>query len=108
LILLNFSNRYLNLEPVLSRLVADAGLHALVQEYNPPMGSSANQASSNWVVIARNRADLGIFSDDPRWVPLESRGGGKVWTDDYSNILGVMFWRIDFPGLSAAWESMKP
>jgi spermidine synthase len=105
LILVNFSNRYLNLKPILSHLVEDAGLHALVQNYIPSEGSRASHASANWAIIARDPADLHMFRSDPRWTPLGPEGQrGKVWTDDYSNILGAMNWRIKFHGLSEAWN----
>lgn len=104
LILLNFSNRHLNLEPVLADLAADAGLYGLVQKYNPPISASAIHASSSWVVMARNPASLRILDGDPRWASLRSEGRNKVWTDDFSNLLSVVSWRIKFHGLSAAWN----
>jgi hypothetical protein len=30
--------------------------------------------------------------DDPRWQPLARQRGVRLWTDDYSNLLRVMWW----------------
>jgi hypothetical protein len=43
--------------------------------------------------MARSSADLGILDEDPRWQRLVPDSSARVWTDDYSNILGVLkFW----------------
>jgi hypothetical protein len=33
---------------------------------------------------------LGAIAEDPRWGPVPTEGAGATWTDDYSNILGVL------------------
>ncbi len=105
LILLNFSNKFLELKPVLARLVADAGMHAVYQAYNPPPGLSPYASTADWLIIARDAEDLRLFAADPRWKPLTSGGRTvRLWTDDYSNILSVMRWRIDFHNPAAAWR----
>jgi hypothetical protein len=30
------------------------------------------------------------LNDDPRWTPLTS-DGGRVWTDDFANVLEVLY-----------------
>ncbi len=105
LILLNFSNKFLDLKPVLARLVADAGMHALTQEFVPPFEMIPEVAPANWLIAARNGDELRTFAEDPRWTPLTVEGRGpRLWTDDYSNILSVMRWRIDFHDPAAPWR----
>lgn len=81
----HISNRYLNLEPLLGGLARHAGLSALIRR--DAGGNIPWKYSSTWVVMARNDAALGVIASDSRWVKLQ---GAMVWTDDFSNILGVL------------------
>jgi len=42
--------------------------------------------------MARDEDVLGSLAQDPRWHRLKAREGRRVWTDDYSNLLGVFRW----------------
>jgi hypothetical protein len=79
------SNRYLNLEPLLGGLARHAELSAFIRR--DAGGNVPWRYSSIWVVMARNNAALGTIANDSRWVKLQ---GNLVWTDDFSNILGVL------------------
>jgi len=81
----HISNRYLNLEPVLSGLARRAALSAFIRRDGA--GNSFGKLSSAWVVMARNDAALGAIANDSRWVKLK---GDVVWTDDFSNILSLL------------------
>lgn len=86
LIAFHISNRYLNLEPLLSGLSRRAGLAAYVRRD----GGGAMVPGiygSLWVVMARNDAALGAIVEDVDW---ETPQGDVIWTDDYSNILSVL------------------
>jgi hypothetical protein len=49
---------------------------------------------SHWVIIARRPEDLNLLTaGDTRWLPLKAHPGVKAWTDDYSDLLGVVRWR---------------
>jgi hypothetical protein len=90
----HISNLYLQLEPTLCALAQDAGMLCLMEE---ELGISESQADagklpSRWVVMARNRADLGVLGTDARWVPVVVPLGTQVWTDDYSNLLRLIKW----------------
>jgi tetratricopeptide (TPR) repeat protein len=86
----HISSRYLNLEPILGRLAADAGLVARVFRDNENQSIVAsNKSASDWVVMARRAKDLGPLITDPRWLPL-SLGKGRLWTDDFSNIVDAL------------------
>jgi hypothetical protein len=40
--------------------------------------------------MARARDDLGALAGDSRWTGLGSNPGMRLWTDDYSNMFGVL------------------
>ena len=81
----HISNRYLNLEPLLSGLSRRAGLVAFIRkdlEHNV-----VGRYPSIWVLMARNESALGSIAGDDRWRRVE---GDMVWTDDFSNILSLL------------------
>jgi hypothetical protein len=45
---------------------------------------------SEWVVLARREADLAFLGGAPLWGVDTSSRVVQPWTDDFSNILGVM------------------
>ncbi|HXQ69064.1 MAG TPA: fused MFS/spermidine synthase [Pyrinomonadaceae bacterium] len=81
----HISNRYLNLEPLLGGLARHTGLSAFIRR--DAGGNIPWKYSSTWVVMARNDVALGVIASDSRWGKLQ---GNVVWTDDFSNILGVL------------------
>jgi len=81
----HISNRYLNLEPLLSGLSRRAGLVAYTRrddEHNV-----VGRYPSIWVVMARNDSAIGAITADDRWRKTQ---GDMVWTDDFSNILSLL------------------
>jgi len=90
-IALHISNLHLSLSPVLGRLAQDQGLAALWQREPATAGSLTDgKFPSEWMVIARDRADLGALAGDPRWKPPAVAATTPLWTDDFSNILSVL------------------
>ncbi len=87
----HISNRFVDLEPVLANLTDDAGLSALIQEYDPEE-SAFSAASSTWVAVARDGRDLEGLEADYRWRPLEPDPKVGLWTDDYSNLFRTLIW----------------
>jgi hypothetical protein len=81
----HISNRYLNLEPLLSGLSKRAGLAAFIRRDQER--SLVGKYPSVWVVMARKDADLGPIASDSRWSRVQ---GDIVWTDDFSNILSLL------------------
>jgi hypothetical protein len=86
------SNQYFDLRPVLAALAREQGLVALAQD---DLAVSEEEAAlgkrgSQWVVLARDRADLGVLAEDGRWYALEAGPGAPLWSDDYSSVLGVL------------------
>ena len=96
-LLYHISNKYLDLTPVLANLAASAGLKARVRDDSNLSKSdlAAGRAPSRYVVLARRSADFRPLTKLPDWKPLEPRPGARVWSDDYSNVLGVLKWGTD-------------
>ena len=92
ILLVHISNRYLDLTRVLAPLAADAGLAAYVRDYEPPSTDKVSDAISNahWVVIVPEGSARGIIEADTSWSRLEASPDMPVWTDSFSNLLGII------------------
>jgi spermidine synthase len=94
LIALHISNRNLDLAPVVSTLLVDAGLAGRFQTEVPSLAAQRSyRNAATWVVIARDDADLAVLGDDPRWQRVAA-GLAPPWTDDFSNLIGALRWRL--------------
>jgi hypothetical protein len=95
LLVFHISNRYLDLAPTLGAQARDAGLASLVRDDTavPQAEIDRGKLASKWAVMARQAADFGGLASDARWTPIETAAGVRVWTDDYSNLLGIIRWR---------------
>jgi spermidine synthase len=93
-VLYHISNRYLRLEPVLVEVARSVGAFGAVGERNPTTEERAKlYYGARWVAVSRDstRFDPLIFRRG--WLPLADSAGVRVWTDDYSDVLGVVKWR---------------
>ena len=89
------SNRNLDLAPIVADLAADAGVVAWVQTDQPSRAQLAQyRTPSIWIALARRAEDLGALVHDPRWVRLQGRPDARPWTDDFSNIVSALRWRV--------------
>jgi protein-L-isoaspartate O-methyltransferase len=97
-LVLHLSNRYLDLEPVVGRLIQAAGIAGLIRANTartPELESSGDP--SIWAAIASHSSSLGGLQHDTRWRPLRIREGVALWTDDFSNIFSVFLWSLPRP-----------
>ena len=92
LLLFHISSRFLNFRPVIGNLTEHFHLQAIVNNDDEP-ATPEGKLPSSWVALARHAEDLGLLRDDPRWLPLPPESGMRLWTDDYSNILGIFDWQ---------------
>ena len=91
LLAVHISNRFLDLEPVLGNLAEDLDIAARVCEDSKE--KEEGKSSSTWVVIAKEEDDLGLSLTSPlRWEKLRTDPKVGLWTDDYSNVVGVLQW----------------
>lgn len=92
-LLVNVSNLYLDLGPVLGAAARDLGLVGRVQRHRPSAEADRLGAEEGeWVVLARTEADLGPLATDPRWQPLTVPPTVPAWTDRYGNVLRAFRW----------------
>ncbi len=91
----HISSRHLDLRPVLGDLAQDAGLVCLLQlDSNVTEADrKSGKTESLWAAMARKEEDLGVLAEDRRWNKCPMRPGARVWTDDFSDILGVIQWK---------------
>jgi spermidine synthase len=91
-LLFNISNRYLDLEPVLARLAQEMGWTGYAQS-DDEVKDCPGKTESKWAVLARRPQTLQKLVGNGRWQPLRGRASVGLWTDDFSNLLGVFLWK---------------
>lgn len=90
----HLSNRYLDLRPVVVELARDARLAGALGETNATTADREKLwYGSRWVVLARSARDLNALTQQPNWQVLAPSALVRVWTDDYSDVLGVLRWK---------------
>ncbi len=88
IIMFHISNRYYDIALPLGRSAAALDLSARIQRYNGQPGDHTNTPSV--VVMMSNTEDsFADFDADERWRSL-TNDGGRVWTDDYANLLSIL------------------
>lgn len=89
IVLFHVSNRSLDLHPVVADLALSRRLVALASDDNT---RDPDKETSHWVAVARTPEDLAALAIGGQWKPLAGDPSWRVWTDDYSNIVGVLKW----------------
>ena len=93
-LLLHTSNRMLDLQPVVAgiaeelELIAMLGKLEVVDKEADPVG-----APSQWVAVVRDGATFNRLALNETWAPLDP-ASRRVWRDDFSNLAGVIRWRV--------------
>lgn len=94
LLLVHVSNRFLDLGPVVAAVARSLGYSAMTQFHAPSSAEleiSSEISAARWVLIARDSSDREAMMRSGKWVSLDDTHA-SVWTDDYSNVVGVMRW----------------
>ncbi len=87
-IAVHISNRYLNLQPVLRAAAKHLKLQAVLFEDGVTQDEAdEGKTPSIWVAMGRTEADIAPLLRDRNWSELYENPV-RVWTDDYSNVLG--------------------
>jgi len=88
---IHITNRHFDLAPIIARIAPGAGLVAYERSFSPPPGTNlALTPPSRWMVLARDRTDLGGLADRANWTLRPAMPATKLWTDDFSNILSAL------------------
>jgi hypothetical protein len=95
-IIVHISNRHLSLVSVVAALAKDAGLVAVrrADDSTAEGVHSLQRTRSDFIVMAREPQDLEWLAHRPGWFGLdvEALADKRVWTDDYSDIVGALRW----------------
>lgn len=92
-VLMHVSNRHLDLASVVVGIAEENDLKSWV--FNEDSGRDSEYIFTTDVVIsARDDADIGKLASDDKWALTDATEGQRVWTDDYSNILGAVWRRL--------------
>jgi hypothetical protein len=92
-VLMHVSNRHLELSSVVVGIAEANDLKSWV--YSEDSGRDSEYIFSTSVVVsAREDADIGKLASSDQWTETEADEEQRVWTDDYSNVLGAVYRRL--------------
>jgi hypothetical protein len=92
-VLMHVSNRHLELASVVVGIADANGLKSWVYSEDSNRDSEYIFATSV-VVSAREEADVGNLASSDLWADTDADKNQRVWTDDYSNVLGAVYRRL--------------
>ena len=92
-VMMHVSNRHLELSSVVVGIAEANDLKSWV--YSEDSGRDNEYIFSTSVVVsAREEADVGRLASSEQWALEEADEKQRVWTDDYSNVLGAVLRRL--------------
>jgi hypothetical protein len=92
-VVMHVSNRHLELASVVVGIADANDLKSWV--YSEDSGRDNEYIFSTSVVVsAREEADVGALASSDKWALTEAEDNQRVWTDDYSNVLGAVWRRL--------------
>jgi hypothetical protein len=92
IVMLHISNRHMELASVVAGIAHANGLVSRVNNRAARDGEDDSRYifTSNVVINAREESDFGQLLDDKDWSELNIDANQRIWTDDYSNIIGAI------------------
>jgi hypothetical protein len=92
-VVMHVSNRHLELSSVVVGIAEANDLKSWV--YSEDSGRDNEYIFATSVVVsAREEADVGKLASSDQWAETEADENQRVWTDDYSNVLGAVWRRL--------------
>jgi len=89
----HISNRYLDLRPVIIALANDAKVAGALGERGPDTEERGKlYYGSRWMVLAKSKETLSELVKVDGWYALGTWPASKLWTDDYTDVLGAIKW----------------
>lgn len=103
IVTMHISNRHMDLTEAISATAKAEGLVIRHSQITPPEELAENPYinASSVVILTRKEANFGKILDDERWTTPDP-GRTRPWTDDYSNVLGAIFKKMDIK-LPSLW-----
>jgi hypothetical protein len=92
-IVVHVSNRYLELASVIVGIASANNLKSWVY-FDDPGRNAEYIFASNVVISARDESDVGEIAHSQAWTATLPDKLQRIWTDDYSNILGAVWRRM--------------
>ena len=93
LLLIHITNRFLDLEPVISAEALRSGWHAVKRNYKPSAaGRKLHEAESLWIALSPSMESIKRLTQRGGWTTLRSSQHLTPWSDDYSSVLPVFRW----------------
>ena len=93
LLLINVSNRYLDLAPIAGTVGLASGFHGCTRFHDVTEKERlAGLVPSTWVALATERDVVAALAAQPGWRPLD-RTDRPAWTDDFADVFGAIMWR---------------
>ena len=107
ILLVHISNRYIDLNPVVSAEAKANGWYAALR-HDSPTAELINRGdrASQWIALSRDPAKLdqltgklesvkSQYYDPDQWLKLDAPGNTNPWTDDYATVLPhLSLWKI--------------
>jgi SAM-dependent methyltransferase len=90
ILLFHVSNRYLDIEKLVSAQLAAAGMATFVRRDVDT--SVPGKSPSVYVTAAREAESLGWIASTGKWQRVQRPPNIKLWTDDYSDVLSLIRW----------------
>jgi hypothetical protein len=91
-LLFHISNKFVDLEPALSRLALEESLEARVVSDEPDTADEVHTplADSDWVILVRDATWFDSREFLERADRLERPHEGRAWTDDFNNLMSAV------------------
>jgi hypothetical protein len=113
IVIMHVSNRHMELGSVVAGI---AHANGLVSRINSRAAREEEDDAkyiftSTVVISARQEADFGALLEDADWTIVEPPAGQRIWTDDYSNVIGAVirqYWRPHPPLPEKSVEQTPP
>jgi len=98
IVILHVSNQYLALDGVAVGIAAANGMKTWIYDDSDDEERDDEYIYTSDVAISANRADdLGELAASKKWKLIAPDPAQRVWSDDYSNIIGAVARKLDWP-----------
>lgn len=91
-IIVNISNRYFNLVPVMSKNAREAGLIPYGKFHRPK--DQTYLYPSLWMVLARDEESITKLKAREGWRSFDKTDDIRPWTDDYTNLMSMLEFKL--------------